>query len=431
MNDMNVDINAKEEQYFESIIKYKRALFQLDEGETREQLQDRIDSIEYREYDKESIKQMRIYKNQVRKYVRSQLENPSEVLDPKSFITTTNPIKESKLKILNGTMEIANQANVYTTKLREMGYQAFSLNYYPTYLKYDADFVFNIWSQSYDRERLINIVSYMISEFDIFHFHFGTSLMLNNEDLPLLKRLNKKVVMHHWGSDVRTFSKALEISKYVKVKNRNEDEIKRKLKLLSKYISHCIVSDYEMFQYVNPYYEKIYIIPQAIDIKKYSCKADTTKDTKDKKLLIVHAPTSPLIKGSDYIIAAINELKQKYDFDFQLIRGMLHEEAKSIYSQADLIIDQLLIGSHGLLAVEAMAMGKPVICWISDFMKDKYPDNLPIISANPENIKTVLEGILINPNSLSDLGQKGRRYVESQHNIDKIGMELLKVYNKL
>ena len=32
-----------------------------------------------------------------------------------------------------------------------------------------------------------------------------------------------------------------------------------------------------------------------------------------------------------------------------------------MYAQADLVVDQVLIGWYGALAVETMAMGKPVI----------------------------------------------------------------------
>ena len=38
----------------------------------------------------------------------------------------------------------------------------------------------------------------------------------------------------------------------------------------------------------------------------------------------------------------------------------------STQAKADVIVDQLRCGSHGVFAVEAMATGKPVLCYIRD-----------------------------------------------------------------
>lgn len=66
-----------------------------------------------------------------------------------------------------------------------------------------------------------------------------------------------------------------------------------------------------------------------------------------------------------------------------------------------------------------MAMGKPVICWISDFMKDHYPSELPLIRANPANITEVIESVLKNRDMLPEIGQKGRKYAEVHHDMVK------------
>ena len=102
-----------------------------------------------------------------------------------------------------------------------------------------------------------------------------------------------------------------------------------------------------------------------------------------------------------------------------------------IYQKADLIIDQLHIGSYGLLAVEAMAMGKPVICWISDYMRGHYPPDLPIITANPDNIQTVIGHAIKNIDMLPDKGKQGRAYVEKHHDMLKNSERMLSLYNAL
>ena len=110
---------------------------------------------------------------------------------------------------------------------------------------------------------------------------------------------------------------------------------------------------------------------------------------------------------------------------------MSHSEAVKTYQKADLIIDQILLGSYGVFAVESMAMGKPVIGWISDFMKEKYPKELPIISANPDNIEQKIEYVINNRDMLKKIGIDGRKYVEKYHDINVVTNNIIDIYKKI
>jgi glycosyltransferase involved in cell wall biosynthesis len=335
----------------------------------------------------------------------------------------------SKPRVIFGSMEIANQMYTSVEGLKALGIHAASVNYYPSYLGYKADYTLDL--PSYKSIELADletkkIASDLISENNLFHFYFGTTLTLDYSDLPLIRELGKKAVMQYWGSDVRMYTKAVKLNKYVKVKDMNEDQIKRKLEFLSHYISDCLV-DYELAEYVKDFHANLHYIRPAIDLSKYKSIKNTIKD----KPLIVHAPTSPEFKGTPYILKAIDELQQSYNFDFKLVQNLSHEAAVKIYEASDLVIDQVLTGSYGLFAIEAMALGKPVVCLISDFMKEKYPKELPIISANPDNLKAKLEYYLKNQELLLELGAKGRKYVEKYHDRNSICLDLIDIYNKL
>ena len=151
---------------------------------------------------------------------------------------------------------------------------------------------------------------------------------------------------------------------------------------------------------------------------------------KNEKFLIVHAPTHRQSKGTSFIINAVEKLKYKYNFEFKLVENLSHEEAKKIYEKADLIIDQVLSAGHGLFALECMAMGKPVICSISDFMKMYYPKEIPIISAADDEIETKLEFILNNKDMLESIGVNGRKYVETYHDHLIISKKMLELYKR-
>ncbi|MCC3355673.1 glycosyltransferase [Bacillus sp. REN16] len=335
------------------------------------------------------------------------------------------------LRVLQGSMEIANQMNTLSEGLKKQAVVSHTINYYPYYLNYDSNYTWSLIGQRSSppiNEKLRELTKELLPHYDLFHFHFGTSLTLDWSDFPLYKSSGKPLLMQHWGSDVRMLSKATKLNPYALVKNKNEQQIKTSLTRLSENIQNCVVFDMELYEYVKDFYENVHIIPSMINLDNYQPQ---TKLSPNKRVLIVHAPTSPEIKGTHYILKAIESLKDHYNFEFRLVKGLSHEEAMRIYQEADLIIDQLHIGSYGLFAVEAMAMGKPVICWISDFMKDHYPSDLPIIIANPDTIKDTIENALKNIDMLQGIGLKGRQYVETNHDMVKNSQKVLSLYQSL
>lgn len=335
------------------------------------------------------------------------------------------------LRVLQGTYEIANQSHTIAEALKQTGMTAKTLCYYPNYLKYKSDYVHDL-SQCADRDEAVarsrEYAEQMIPQFDIFHFHFGTTLTYDYSDLPILKEKNKKVVTHYWGSEVRMLSRAKEINPYIKVKAKSEDAIRAELEAMAMHVDHCIVGDYELDEYVKDYFDHVHVVPSLIDTGKY--RPDPERRPNDT-FLIVHAPTDTGIKGSDTVHRVMEELSSDYKMEYRLIKGMSHEEAMKNYQQADLIVDELHCGSYGLLSVETMAMGKPVITWICDFMKERYPAELPIMSANPDTLKNVVKYALDNRDMLDEKGRQGREYVEKYHDMKKVVEQIRDIYRVL
>ncbi|MDQ3323417.1 MAG: hypothetical protein M3525_13450, partial [Acidobacteriota bacterium] len=82
-------------------------------------------------------------------------------------------------------------------------------------------------------------------------------------------------------------------------------------------------------------------------------------------------------------------------------------------------------------AVEAMAFGKPVVCYINPVTGKDYPNDLPIFNANPDNITERLEVFVKDATLRHELGKKGRVYVEKYHDDKKIARELVETYREV
>lgn len=149
-------------------------------------------------------------------------------------------------------------------------------------------------------------------------------------------------------------------------------KIRANLKTLSTYIDHAIVPDLELLPYIEPYYKKIHIVPRVIDASQFTPQYPSPQSLP----LIVHAPSQRELKGTEFLVAVVKRLKREgYKFEFRLIEKLPHAEAMKQYRRATIVVDQLLIGSYGNLSMEAMAMGKPAICFIRDDLRNSSARN--------------------------------------------------------
>lgn len=198
---------------------------------------------------------------------------------------------------------------------------------------------------------------------------------------------------------------------------------KRYLDYLQEYVDQFVVQDSEM----QGYLPKATIIPRAINLQEWPEVGVERTDCP----LVIHAPTDPAFKGTALLLAAIEDLKAEgLQFDFKHISKMQHSEASTWYKKADIIVDQLHMGWYGILALEGMALGKPVMVYIREDLAEQYP-TIPVENTNPDNVKDKLRALIKDYDRRAALGQRARQYVEEIHSVDKVVPQLVALYNKV
>jgi len=249
-------------------------------------------------------------------------------------------------------------------------------------------------------------------------------------DLFFLKLFHKKIFFEFHGSDLRTINIAKKINPklFLKHSSPTMDKriINRNMKLL-RYADGIILHDEELLPYL-PLIKKnipIHIVPLRMDLSPF---LPVYPEEQKKAVTIVHAPSHRETKGTEYVLAAIKNLEKKYEIEFILVENLPNVQALEIYKKADIIVDQLRGGSYGVFAIEAMALGKPVIVSIIDDVIKTYPPGLPIVNANIDTIQEVLEKLIINGKLRNELGHAGCEYVKKYHDCRKIAKLLIKIY---
>jgi len=147
----------------------------------------------------------------------------------------------------------------------------------------------------------------------------------------------------------------------------------------------------------------------------------------NKRIKIVHSPSDDGVKGTKYVIEAIEKLREEgIDFEFELIRNKPNYYVINTIKNSDIVIDQVVLGYYALLSIEAMALGKTVVCYIKDKLYDYLPD-IPIVNLNPDNLAEGLKGLITDRNKLISYGKLGRAFVEKYHDYKKISAQMIKI----
>jgi glycosyltransferase involved in cell wall biosynthesis len=238
---------------------------------------------------------------------------------------------------------------------------------------------------------------------DVFHFHFGLTLVPKRLQFPLLRVARKKSVMHYLGSDIRGKTPA-ELA-------------------YGKRADAEIVGSYDAIRWVP----EAEVIPPGIDLAQIESEPPSDR----QRPLIVHAPSSRRRKGTEAVIGAVEGL----DADLELVEGLHHQEAFKRYRAADIVVDQLNAGWYGLFAIEAMALGKPVVTFLHEEAVRRteaaFATRVPVVSASAETLREALRPLVADAARRRELGAESRAYVQHVHDLERVTDRLLDLYGRL
>jgi glycosyltransferase involved in cell wall biosynthesis len=238
---------------------------------------------------------------------------------------------------------------------------------------------------------------------DVFHFYFGLTLVPKSLQFPILRALRKRSVYHFLGSDIRGKSPA-------------------KL-AYGRRAGAQIVGSYDAARWVP----EAQVVPPGLDLRDYEPRPPSDA----ARPVVLHAPSNRSRKGTEHVIAACAELP----VELEIVEGLHHEEARRRYERADIVVDQLNAGWYGLFAIEAMALGKPVVSFLHDEARRRTAETfgvqVPILQATKETLAGALGPLVDSPAERRRLGAAGRAYVERVHDADVVAERLLGIYDRL
>lgn len=332
------------------------------------------------------------------------------------------------LRVLYAPRDIAGQPGTWARGIRALGVEAEVWSFGEPAFGLVPD---RVW----DADRLLadpayrwDVLDRAVRGFDVFHFQYGRSLLNAHEpllpalwDLPLLRSLGKKVFMHWHGSDVRLRSvhMAREPDSYLKDAVVDEPRIHALVEIARRHCDRMFVSTPGLLDYV-PDAE---LVPLAIDAAAWA----TDRGPEPEVPVVVHLPSKRATKGSHLVDAALRPLHDAGIVEYRPLSGLTHSQVKDAFRRADLVVDSLTIGDHGMVAVEAMACGAIALGHVHERNRARVP-GCPVVEATGADLGDVVRGLAADPDRRARLRGESAAWAAKRHDAARVSGQLLDAY---
>jgi len=317
---------------------------------------------------------------------------------------------------------------------RSAGHDAMAVAFEaPSSFGYKNDKCLNLQNKPTRLSKLMTAVLFLkraTQEFQVFHFFFGRSLLPGNWDLPILKQLGKKVVVHFRGSDIRNRRWVTSVVEPSLLRQSVLEHVPRstprqlqRIGVWERHADAILVSTPDLLEIV-PHGA---VSEQAIDLARWPY----SPPRRGHEVTVAHSPSSRNIKGTEHLVSAIEVLKSRgYAVRLDIVEGVNRRDMVDRLRNCDIGVDQLLLGSYGNAAVEFMALGKPVVARLGPWYATNRED-LPIVNSGPLELVGKLEPLIKDAELRARMGWEGRKYSEKWHDVHGQVTRLAKVYDGL
>lgn len=365
------------------------------------------------------------------------------------------------MRVIHAPSIVAGNAIGLSRAERDLGLESTTISVLPHAFGYQPDIT---WATSrvgieFRRRALLR---YVLENADVVHFNFGSSLYprtldddrapvhvraayrlhnllarhLELKDLATLRGHGIGIVVTFQGDDARqgTSDRRLLVDQSGNYGQTSDAAKARRIRVWDAHAHSIFALNPDLLDHLPP---RAQFLPySAFDPGAIEPKQPTGNPTfsLQRPMRVVHAPSDRKTKGTRYVTDAIEALQRDgLPIELQLIEGMSHEQALAAYRGADILLDQLLTGWYGGLAVECMAMGVPALAYVDQRDLDRVPadmaEAMPVMDIRVDNTADVLRRAFHRLQADgAQWSRQSRAYVQNFHDPHRIARELIPAY---
>ena len=188
-----------------------------------------------------------------------------------------------------------------------------------------------------------------------------------------------------------------------------------------------LVSTPDILSIAKKFREDTEYLPNPVDTEIFYPKPIVQHG--GKKKVVIASDSNWNVKGTDISVRALSKIKDevdvsiiKYGIDFDrtltltssldlhlnILPKFPHNRLNEYYWNADVVIDQFKLGSLGMVSLEAIACGRPVITYVSSEYSEYRNFPLKDVDTSEEIVSAITDASF-------ELWQKEYNYLERNH----------------
>ena len=237
-------------------------------------------------------------------------------------------------------------------------------------------------------------------------------------DLAWLNKAGYKTALIAHGSDVRDPRRHIEIngkwSMYLAGEAEWRDELTRSARLHRAIAESSGRPVFYSTPDLGIDLEEGEWLPVCLDLNAWRTDAPLLERDKPR---VLHVPSkrNPPIKGTQFIDPVLRRLHDEGAIEYVAPSGLPHAQLRELVRSCDVVVDQVMFGSYGVAAVEAMAAGRVCVGRMIDAVRDRMPESPWLLEATPNDLYEVVVSIRDRRDELRTRAAENRAFAEKWH----------------
>ena len=273
----------------------------------------------------------------------------------------------------------------------------------------------------------------VLARYQIIHSHFMVTATRSGWELPLLKRMGRKIVIHYRGCEIRDRERNMAAHPAINIcqecdYNPRPCEAPHNLSrrvLAAAYGDAHLVTTPDLMEFAPKAEHMPFFAPSGVVPVEPAASPD-------RVFRIVHATNHQGIEGTAGIRAAIAALVTKgFRIDFQCFQGARNRDVLAALAGADLAIGKMKMGYYANAQIESMAAGVPTVTYVRPEFMTPALERSGFIFATPDTLESVLEHYLSHPAALAEKRAVARRSILELHDNAEVAGRYAALYGTL
>ena len=234
-----------------------------------------------------------------------------------------------------------------------------------------------------------------LRDYDVLHLH---AFRLLPHALETLIPSRQKIVLHHHGTDVRLPGEPLG-ARWAHARLCNVDLVRQ-----------CPEA--------TP-------VPLPLNTSNvYRAQGVTVHGT------VLHLESAGDRTGTRFVEAACRKLDLTLYPTDRTVGSQPRDRWLRLMSSAEVVVGKVarISGMPGMVMLEALAMGKPALCWVSEACRKIMGPDCPVVTVTPETLLEALRWVTGDAFTREYLRDRGKDYVRTYHRPEDVARKCLEAY---